>query len=86
MYAAQGIPQIDTEIAQKGHFRMETIYTIVLQTLPQMRLLFLYVNIRILHVKPFLSQLGLHFFRFLCLLLDFVERKQRFGTEYNKDN
>ena len=24
MYAAQGIPQIDTEIAQKGHFRMET--------------------------------------------------------------
>jgi len=25
MYAAQEIPQIDTEIAQKGHFRMETI-------------------------------------------------------------
>jgi len=24
MYAAQEIPQIDTEIAQKGHFRMET--------------------------------------------------------------
>jgi len=24
MYAAQVIPQIDTEIAQKGHFRMET--------------------------------------------------------------
>jgi len=26
MYAAQEIPQIDTEIAQKGHFRMETNY------------------------------------------------------------
>ena len=26
MYAAQEIPQIDTEITQKGHFRMETIY------------------------------------------------------------
>ena len=26
MYAAQEIPQIDTEIAQKGHFRMETQY------------------------------------------------------------
>jgi len=26
MYAAQVIPQIDTEIAQKGHFRMETNY------------------------------------------------------------
>jgi len=25
MYAAQEIPQIDAEIAQKGHFRMETI-------------------------------------------------------------
>ena len=24
MYAAQEIPQIDAEIAQKGHFRMET--------------------------------------------------------------
>ena len=24
MYAAQEIQQIDTEIAQKGHFRMET--------------------------------------------------------------
>jgi len=24
MYAAQEIPQIDVEIAQKGHFRMET--------------------------------------------------------------
>ncbi len=28
MYAAQEIPQIDTEIAQKGHFRMETKYDI----------------------------------------------------------
>ena len=24
MYAAQEIPQVDAEIAQKGHFRMET--------------------------------------------------------------
>jgi hypothetical protein len=24
MYVAQEIPQIDAEIAQKGHFRMET--------------------------------------------------------------
>jgi hypothetical protein len=24
LYAAQGIPQIDTEIAEKGHFWMET--------------------------------------------------------------
>jgi hypothetical protein len=24
MYATQEIPQVDTEIAQKGHFRMET--------------------------------------------------------------
>jgi hypothetical protein len=24
LYAAQGIPQIDTEIAEKGHFKMET--------------------------------------------------------------
>jgi len=24
MYAAQEIPQIDAEIAQKGHFRMKT--------------------------------------------------------------
>jgi hypothetical protein len=28
MYAAHEIPQIDTEIAQKGHFRMETIYNL----------------------------------------------------------
>jgi hypothetical protein len=28
MYAAQEIPQIDAEIAQKGYFRMETNYTI----------------------------------------------------------
>jgi len=28
MYAAQEIPQIDTEIAQKGHFRMETKYAL----------------------------------------------------------
>jgi hypothetical protein len=28
MYAAQKIPQIDTEIALKGHFRMETNYDI----------------------------------------------------------
>ena len=27
MYAAQEIPQIDAEIAQKGHFRMETNYS-----------------------------------------------------------
>jgi len=26
LYVAQEIPQIDAEIAQKGHFRMETIY------------------------------------------------------------
>ena len=26
MYAAQEIPQIDAEIAQKGHFRVETKY------------------------------------------------------------
>jgi len=25
LYAAQVIPQIDAEIAEKGHFRMETI-------------------------------------------------------------
>ncbi len=28
MYAAQEIPQIDTEIEQKGHFRMETKYAL----------------------------------------------------------
>ena len=29
MYAAQVIPQIDAEIAQKGHFRMKTIYLLI---------------------------------------------------------
>ena len=27
LYAAQGIPQFDAEIAQKSHFRMETKYS-----------------------------------------------------------
>jgi hypothetical protein len=33
MYAAQAIPQIDTEIAQKGHFRTETTFDIYYNTI-----------------------------------------------------
>ncbi len=34
MYAAQEIPQIDAEIAQKGHFLVETIFCRCIQHMP----------------------------------------------------
>jgi hypothetical protein len=42
MYVAQEIPQIDEEIAQKGHFRMETIYSGYHNNIPICAILFGY--------------------------------------------